>query len=159
MTKAMKDIVSGSVLFALAATMFVAAFDIKQVLPVGVGSGFFPKVIAVVLALIAALIVAQGGRALVRERRERRHPMASANGAGQVVAATLALIGFYVACLEPLGFILTTFLYLTGQFAVLAPKEQRNLVAFAAVAAVVAVGTYYTFLEVFDLMLPPGILG
>lgn len=158
MTKAMKDVVSGSLLLVLAAAIFVAAFDIEKVLPVGVGSGFFPKVVAVVLAMVAGLILAQGLRAAVREGR-RPASTAPANGAGRVVAATLVLIGFYVGCLEPLGFIPTTFLYLFGQFAVLAPKGRRNPTAFAAVAAIVSVGTYYTFLTVFDLMLPTGILG
>lgn len=161
MTKGMKDIVSGSILFALSIAMFVAGLDIKKVLPVGVGSGFFPEVVGAALGLIAALIVVQGVRALGSEGGRQAAPAGTdaGTGAGWVVLATLLLIGFYVAFLKPLGFIPTTFLYLVGQFTVLAPKGQRNIVAFVVVAAVVSVATYYLFLKVFELMLPTGILG
>lgn len=157
MPSSMKDIVSGGVLFALSIVMFIASFSIRRVLPIGVSSGFFPKIVAVLLAFVSVLIVIQGFRARAREKGTAGEQAGC--GAGQVVLATLFLLGFYVALLQTLGFVITTFVYLVGQFAVLAPKDQRKWIPFIAIAAVVSVGTYYIFYNLFHLILPTGIFG
>jgi putative tricarboxylic transport membrane protein len=148
--------VSGSVLFALAVAMFIASLGIKKMLVVGVGSGFAPRLAAVLLAWVSVGIVVKGFRALSTdtERRRDRTP-----GGGGLAFATFVLIVLYIGLLEKVGFIMMTFVYLIGQFYVLAPKGDRHLISFIIVGAMVALAIYYTFVKVFDLMLPAGLLG
>ena len=156
MREGSKDVLSGTILFVFSIAMFWNASHIERILPIGVGSGFMPEIVAAMLTLVSAVIVFNGVKA------NRRG--GTAGGFLQrdqlpVVAATFVLIGAYVACLEVAGFLVSTFVYLTLQFAVLAPRGERNWVRFAVVGAVATVGIYYAFVELFDLILPVGILG
>lgn len=75
---------------------------------------------------------------------------------------TLALIAVYIFCLEPVGFMLSTFVYLIVQMIVLADdshRKKKDIVLFVIISAIVAVGVYMLFTRVFYLMLPRGILG
>ena len=152
-----KDIISGAVLFILSLIMFVYSFSIRQVFPMGVSSGFFPKIVAVFLAVVSVFIVIKGLRNRAREKEPETKT--DEKKAAHVVVMTLCLLAFYVSFLQTLGFILTTFIFLVCQFAVLAAKEQRNWFAFVVLAAVVSFGTYYAFYNLFHLILPIGIFG
>jgi len=155
MRSGVKDIVSGGALFGLAVAMLVGALGIKKTLLVGVGSDFAPLLVATLLIWMSASIIVRGVRALPAEAGK---PAGTAGG-GRPAAATFVLIAFYVALLERVGFIITTALYLVGQFYVMAPREDRRPVKFVVVAVAVAVATYYIFVAAFDLMLPSGWLG
>lgn len=157
MSNSVKDIVSGSALLALSIAVYVTSLEIRQILPFGVCSGFFPRIVAVLLAFVSVIIIVQGLRTRATEKGEKS--TRGEDGALWVVFATLLLIGFYVAFLEFLGFIVTTFVYLVGQFAVLAPRERRNWIAFIGISAVVSFCTYYVFYHFFHLILPTGIFG
>jgi len=155
MRSSVKDIVSGGVLFGLAVAMGVGASGIKKTLLIGVGSAFVPLLVAALLAWMGVSVLVQGVRALPGDAGKPR----AAGGGGRLAAVTFVLIALYVGLLERVGFMLTTILYLIGQFYVLAPKAERRPVKFVVVAVAVAVATYYIFVSAFDLMLPAGWLG
>ena len=156
MREGSKDVLSGTILFVFAIAMFWNASQIAQILPIGVGSGFMPEVVAVILAVISVMIVFNGVKAnrvsgTVQAGLPREQFL--------VVGATFVLIGAYVACLESVGFLVSTFVYLTLQFATLAPRGERTWIRFVAIGAVATVAIYFAFVELFDLILPVGILG
>jgi putative tricarboxylic transport membrane protein len=151
----MKDIVSGAVLLGLAVAMLAAGLGIKRTLLVGVGSGFGPSLVALLLAWVSICILARGLAARSAPAAETRE---GDRGGGSRTLATFVLIAVYVALLERVGFLIMTFTYLVGQFLVLAPPGARHLVRFVTVAAIVALVSYYTFVKGFDLMLPAGLL-
>ncbi len=157
MSSNVKDIISGSVLLVLSISMYIASLGIRKILPFGVSSAFFPKVVALFLAVISILIIAQG----VRSYRQEKGTIfkLSDKKVGGVVLATLLLLGFYVFSLEFLGFVLTTFVYLVLQIGVLAPPRQRNWTVVAIISAVVSLGAYYSFYHLFHLILPTGFWG
>ena len=75
---------------------------------------------------------------------------------------TLALIAVYIFCLEPIGFLLSTFVYLVIQMLVLADESHRkkkDILLFVLLSLVVSAGIYLLFTRVFYLMLPSGLLG
>lgn len=151
-----RDVLSGTILLALATGIFILGAGIKRILPIGVGSGFFPKVVAVLLAVVALSIIWSGWKALrvdggVVARLSREQC--------RVVFATLALIGLYVFLMEPVGFLVSTFVYLVCQFAVLAPSEDRHWKWFIGIAVAATLLIYFAFVYFFDLILPVGILG
>lgn len=71
---------------------------------------------------------------------------------------TMGLIGLYAFCCRPLGFVVTTFLYLTIQMLVLWPKGRKNCWLILIISTVCAVGLYYIFSRFLNVMLPTGIL-
>ena len=75
------------------------------------------------------------------------------------VFKTLALVLLYTALMEPVGFLITTALYLYVQFIVLTPAEQKvKHLRYALIAVVSAVLIFYIFRHGFDLLLPVGLL-
>jgi putative tricarboxylic transport membrane protein len=149
-----KDIVSGVVLLGLAIAMLVAGLGIKRTLLVGVGSGFGPSLVALLLAWVSTCILAQG---LAARSTQAAEPPEGGRGDGRRTLATFVLIAVYVALLEKVGFLIMTFAYLVGQFLVMAPPSARHPLRFVAIGALVVLVSYYTFVKGFDLMLPAGL--
>jgi putative tricarboxylic transport membrane protein len=71
---------------------------------------------------------------------------------------TFVLIFLYLALLEPLGFLLSTAVYLFFQFIVLSRKKP-NLPLYGLLSISTSAIVYYLFVKVFILFLPAGILG
>jgi hypothetical protein len=76
-----------------------------------------------------------------------------------IALTTLVLIGVYIAAMRPLGFILSSFLYLSLQIFLFAPKGKRRPVFTLILSAVFSVAAYLLFMKGFSILLPPGILG
>lgn len=155
-----KDIIGGVFWLVVAVGMYYASFSIR-VLAIGtgsttfVGSGFMPRLVACGMILLSAIIIWQTWKKI--------HASCDASdGKGQLTArerylpvfASLALFIVYIALMEFVGFVTMTALYLFGQMSILATPEHRKPVLFIIVAVVGAVAINYTFVEVFQLMLP-----
>lgn len=77
----------------------------------------------------------------------------------RTVWKTLGLIVAYAAFMEPVGFPITTVVYLFAQFIVLTPSDKKvGYVLYAAIAVITSAVVYITFRHAFDMILPVGIL-
>jgi hypothetical protein len=164
------DLASGSVLLLFSAVLFIGAQQVKTLAVSSIGSGFFPSVVAVLLALTSVMIII-GGIAQARqpEPATGKAKAAAGNPADGKpaedkprvwgVIGTFVLMAFYAILLPKLGFLITTTVYLFVQINILSPNESRKQVLFAIISVVSAVVIYFTFVKVFHLMLPAGILG
>ena len=77
------------------------------------------------------------------------------------VAYTFALLIVYAALMKPVGFIITSIIYVVLQILILTPikKRSRKVMGIAAVMAVTfSTVLYYVFTKYFMVLLPPGIL-
>jgi putative tricarboxylic transport membrane protein len=72
------------------------------------------------------------------------------------VLRTLFLSIVYVALLEPLGFLISSMLYIFFQTLNLCPKNEVGFVKFAIIAVVSSIIIYVTFRNGLHLMLPGG---
>jgi len=70
---------------------------------------------------------------------------------------TIALVILYAYCMKPVGFIITTFIYMMLQMMIL-KKENRNWIVMIISSLVMSVGVYLLFVHVFNILLPQGIL-
>ena len=75
------------------------------------------------------------------------------------MVATIVVFTAYVLLMKPVGFIITSAVYLFLQMLILCPKEKRNSILFAVISVVCAVAIYYIFRNGLNVMLPAGILG
>jgi putative tricarboxylic transport membrane protein len=155
-----KDIFGGLFWLVVAVGMYYASFSIR-VLTIGggstsfVGSGFMPRLVAIGMMLLSLTIMWQSWQKQKFARtdvcsndelsfRERYLP----------VTVSIGLLIAYIAFMEMMGFVIMTAVYLCGQMFILATPEHRRPVLFVAVSVVSALAIYYTFVEVFQLMLP-----
>lgn len=123
-----------------------------------IDSAFFPIVLAVALAALSVALLAEGARA-ARKTRESEHSEQNEEKKDTAcVLETFALSVVYVILLQPLGFVLSSIVYLFFQMIVLSPKSKIRPVKMFLVSVVASVVVYVIFRDGLTLMLPNGIL-
>ncbi len=151
------DLVSGIFLLALAALLYAGSTRVQSIAVTTFGAGFFPAIVAGLLAVVSVPIIiaglrkARGGAAADKAPEEKPRTWG--------VLATFGIMILYAALLPKVGFIIMTVLYLFAQMLILAPKSKHNYALVGVISVVSSVVIYYTFVKVFQLMLPAGILG
>ena len=155
-----KDVFGGLFWLIVAVAMYYASFGIRKLAIGGgstsfVGSGFMPRMVAIGMIILSVTIIwkewekirATGSTACDKEELslyEKYLP----------VVVSLVLFTAYIALMETVGFVIMTVIYLFGQMFILAAPEHRKPIMFVVIAVVGAVTINYTFIEVFQLMLP-----
>ncbi|MEG1720068.1 MAG: tripartite tricarboxylate transporter TctB family protein [Pseudoflavonifractor sp.] len=160
MLKRYIDLIGGVIVLLFAAVLFIATFSIRQIVGMTIGATFFPRVAAAILALLGTIIVVRGIlvlRSAPKSTGEKKKFKLSEGALCTIL--TLGLFAIYALLMEPLGFLISTALYLFFQMIVLSPKEKRKYPLFAIISVVASVAIYFAFTKLFYLMLPPGILG
>lgn len=115
-------------------------------------TGFFPKILAVLLLLLTLAALLQSLR---RRAAEGDSTKISSDGWSRICATLATLVGFALL-LEPLGFLLSTFLLMVLLLrAVEAPPWPK----VAIVALLTALGSYVIFAWLLGVPLPGGIVG
>jgi len=154
-----KDLCGGLFWLTVAVVMYSASFEMK-VLAIGasstsfVGSGFMPRLVAFAMAFFSLLIIWRGIKAL-RSVQATEHCSGNSLFAEYLpVIVSVALLAGYILLMEKVGFLSMTVLYLFGQMLILAAPEHRRPVLFLLIALLCSATIYYTFTEVFFLMLP-----
>src|SRR5262245_28849626 len=114
-------------------------------------TGFFPKILTALLLLLTLATLIQALRRRTAEGDSTKIP---ADGWSRIGATLVTLIGFALL-LEPLGFLLSTFLLMALLLrAVEAPPWPK----VAIVALLTALGSYVIFAWLLGVPLPGGIL-
>ncbi|MBM3322596.1 tripartite tricarboxylate transporter TctB family protein [candidate division WOR-3 bacterium] len=111
------------------------------------GPSAYPYVIGGLMALMSLLLLIQS------KPRPAGEPFWARHGKPVLLAASLYA---YIRLLEPLGFLLSTFAFITFGHAWLG---ERSWPRAAGLAAAIAVTLWYLFNRVFALNLPAGFLG
>ncbi len=152
MTDKKKSIIVSVMFLAFGIFMFVMSLSLKAMMQNDVGSGFFPKVISVVfIAMSAARLIMA-----VREKEGEAKPADSDMKGGW---ETVLLIGAYCLAFQPVGFIISTIVYLFLQILVLTPAERKSIPVAAIISVVASVAIYVLFNYVINSPLPKGIFG
>ena len=155
-----KDIFGGLFWLVVAVGMYYASFNIR-VLAIGggstsfVGSGFMPRLVAIGMAILSLTIMWQSWQKLKFAQTDvNSNEALSFRERYLPVMVSMGLLIAYIAFMEMLGFVIMTAVYLCGQMFILATPEHRRPVLFVVISVVSALAIYYTFVEVFQLMLP-----
>lgn len=158
------DLIVGLVFSTISLIYFGMSFNIQEAGVTQMGPAFVPRVIVGITFLLSIILIATNVGTL---KRAEIQPSGAEDHADQekpnyvpVVLTTVLLLA-YVMLLEPVGFIVSTIVYLFLQFNVSAPKTRKSLKyqAYFLVGAVVAAIAINTlFVTGFNVMLPQGIL-
>lgn len=152
------DIVVGLFFMAISAIMIGMAAMLPKSAVMDIGPEFMPTVIGVVTFILAAIL-------LVLNLKNMKLRVAEAGAEAddcdyKRVLSSAILILVYVFILKPVGFIVSTLLYLPLQMLVLAPDEERNkksLVKLFIVDVVFTMIVFFLFRYGFKIVLPAGI--
>ena len=127
-----------------------------------IGSQFLPRLIAGLMILLGVLLLigtlrkikASAGTQTQEESKEDK----------SFIPALLSFVNLivYVLIFKPVGFLVSTVIYLTVQMIIMSPDHKpgvKKLGFWVALAVIVAVAIYFIFTKGFSLPLPSGILG
>jgi len=150
----LNDAVFGLLLLALAVTVLVVTASYPAVPAQRVGPALFPSLIAIGLAIGGLILVVRGWRVHSQVAMIRLDPWVRSP---RHVAGVLAVVGsvvFYVAAVDRLGFLLTSFAMLTALFRMFGVRWKRTVIT----AAIATLAIHFAFYKLLRVPLPWGFL-
>lgn len=117
-----------------------------------IGPEVLPRVLAVALILTAGLNLATVLRTQPAQRKKAGSEDAAARGAYTQFLVLVALLVAYTLLLEPLGYVISTFLFL---LAAIQTMQRGQLIKSALISAAFAGGVYLLYVKVALGSLPP----
>lgn len=111
---------------------------------------FLPKIMLVIIFVLSACRLAFSLKSVSKDEEEKkvRVPLIS--------LLTMALIVCYALSFKLLGFAISSSIYLFLQMLLLTHGKKRNWYLIIGISVVASFGLYLLFVNVFNVMLPPG---
>ena len=158
MTEKTKNLICSVGFLLIGAFIYVQASEIKVVMAKDLGSGFFPKVVGVAMILMALLELVLTLVAAKKDPAEAEKTEDTADDDKKGMLLTILCMVGYAALFEPLGFIISSALYLFLQITVLSNQKNRKLPLFAVISLVTSVFIYVVFVYLINMPLPMGLI-
>ncbi len=154
MTGKIRNIVTSLVFILFGAFMVYVAQGVKTVMKNDVGSGYVPKFIGIlfIVVALAKLIISL----LSKDPGNKEKDAGWGDRFGGI--GTIFLMVLYMIALEPVGFLVSTTIYLFLQILLLSDKTNRKPVMFGIISLVSSVSVYLLFNYVIQVPMPNGIL-
>lgn len=152
MTDKHRNIILSIIFLAFGGFLYTQSLGIKQMMQNDVGSGFFPKIVAIAIIAVATL------RLIItffEKNNTGKDPVTDMKGGW----STIVLVGLYIVAFQPVGFIISTAVYLALQMLVLTPKGKRNFILLGAISIGTPLFVYTLFVHVIGTTLPRGLFG
>ena len=148
------DLICGAVCACIAILVFVMSVQIGLRENATVGADFLPKIVSVILLVFSLILMANGWKkSRTYEGGAQAYPL---NVTGVLIMGA-ALIA-YAYLLKPVGFIITSVVFLCLAFVLMSKKEETSYVKFAIISVVAVVLIYLIFTRVFSIRLPRGLI-
>ena len=153
------DIVVGVFFMALSVVMMVMAQMLPKSKVMDIGPDFMPMVISGITFVLAAILTLLNMKNMkMRFAEIEASEIDSCDYKRVLLSALLVLI--YVFILQPIGFIVSTLVYLPLQMLVLAPDDQRGkkqIIQLVIIDVIFTVVVFFLFRYGFKIILPAGI--
>ena len=164
MSESRKDQLSGAVFLAFSIFVYAASYSIKMTKADALGPQFFPRVVSILMGVLALIQIFGSTRKNIREQKSGAAKAAKQGFALNLpLLLSLALLVGYDLLLKTVGFVPLTIVYLFCQMYLLFPrgalKEKKLLIISILTSVVVPFAVYYLFYYGFQIFLPAGIMG
>lgn len=152
-----KDFVSGLTLVLLSIIGFFSTnkFNVSSISSFG-NPATVPRLVLLLLFIMSALTMIG---AIRRENGSDEKGEARSLEQKLPEYLTFVLLVVYVFTVKPIGYVISTAIYLFLQMYVLSCFEKKRIWVFALIAIIVSPLLFYIFRAFFDVLLPAGILG
>ncbi|WP_180994104.1 tripartite tricarboxylate transporter TctB family protein [Bacillus sp. Marseille-P3661] len=156
-----KDIISGTFLFLVAVVLYVATYSIQSFTDAGYGVTFVPRVVAIIIAFLSLLVLIQAIKNAKANSNDVVEKDSEYAPNYKSTFLTFVLIIIYMIMLQPVGFILSTTLYLVLQMFILSNfnRDRKKIILFITISTISSVSLYFIFVNLLSVILPAGILG
>ncbi len=152
----------GVVVMLAAVGLFIIAGNVQDFMlsSNGVGAAFMPRIAATILLLLGLVTFSAAWRLEPAKTKKPTHLEEAKSKGGQFYALiSIALMMGYIALLSSLGFVITSAIYIFCQILILRKQSPKRWVTFLAVAIFLPITAYLLFVNVFEVMVPAGLLG
>ena len=154
------DLIVGAFYAVLSAAILIMARALPKSKVMAIGPDFMPTVVGVISLVLSVILIVQAigklhankGADEVKKKDESDYKR---------VLESLILATIYVNVLKPVGFLISTFVYLTLQMIVLAPNDKRSkkeILKYVIINLVFTVVVFVLFRYGFKIILPSGII-
>lgn len=155
MTNKTRDIICSIIVLAFGATMIYFVKDVRRVIRTDVGSAFVPT-------LIGWCIVVTGACKLLYSiftglKEENKKIVFDQDFLGGI--GTIILVVLYMLAFQPVGFVVSSAVYLFLQMLLFSEKSNRKILLFAVIAVVLPLAVDALFVYVIKMPLPVGVFG
>lgn len=148
-----RDGIAGLVILVASLALLARTIGLQASSLVPVGPGFYPRIVLVVTAAFALLLIVSDWRA----RGRRARPAEGSRPRYAVVALHFAIFGLYCTFLPLAGFRIATFAYVAVTNAVMAPpRSAGQWVRVFVLALAAAAATWLVFERYLAVLLPRG---
>ena len=125
---------------------------------------FMPRLWGTVLLILSLILVVRG----IKQRKAAvasgeidasKKSLIESIADSREVLLSFVFLAIYVAIMEPIGFLISTAVYLYAEILLLTEKSKRNYIIPLIVAIIFAVGIDFIFVRFLNVLLPAGIFG
>lgn len=157
------DLIVSICYLALAIALIVLAKALPKSTVMEIGPDFMPTVVGVICLVLSLLLLVQ---AITKLRSKDGALKAAGEETGEAsdykrVIESLILALAFVNVLKPVGFIISTLVYLALQIIVLAPNDKRtkkDILLYLIIDVVFTFVVYFLFRYGFKIVLPAGLI-
>lgn len=153
------DIVVGIFFMVLSAVMIAMARMLPKSKVMDIGPDFMPTVIGVIAFVLAALLLFLSIKNFKLNAKEIENASIEDCDYKRVLASII-LVLVYVFMLQPIGFIISTLVFLLLQMLVLSPDDERgkkDIIKLAVIDVIFTMVVFFLFRYGFKIVLPAGI--
>ena len=152
------DIVVGVFFMALSAIMMVMAQMLPKSKVMEIGPDFMPMVIGAITFVLALILTVLNVKNMKLRAAELAEAAIDECDYKRVLLSAL-LVLIYVFVLQPVGFIVSTLVYLPLQMLVLSPDDQRGkkqIIQLLIIDVIFTMAVFFLFRYGFKIVLPAG---
>ena len=158
-----QNIVIGGIVIAFSVAMLFASSSIRvdkfSSSPVD-NAAFLPRLIFGVLIVIGVVLIIMG----IQDIKKNKEKLLEGEALEKVSKETLRSLGallmlaVYILCFKPVGFIISSIVYLVAMMFYMTKKEDRKPILFIIISVVMTLVVYFCFKQFLYIYLPAGIL-
>ena len=156
MTNKQRNLLTSVLFLAFGVFMFIQSQGVKHKIASDVGSGYVPAFIAgcMIIVSVAKLIIT-----LTRHDPDDNKVVKDDKSSTKGGVVTVLIMLVYMLIFEPVGFIVSSIVFLFALMNWFANKGNRNIPLFAVISVVMPVAVSALFNFVIKMPLPKGIIG
>ena len=158
-----QSIVIGGIIIAFSTALLINSSTIRidkfSSSPVD-NAAFLPRLIFGVLIVIGIVMIVQGIQDIKKNKKKLLEGEALEKASRETLRSlgALCILLIYILCFKPVGFIISSILFLVGMMFYMTKKEDRKPILFIIISVVMTLVVYFCFKQFLYIYLPAGIL-
>ena len=158
-----QNIVIGVLVIGLSVAMLISSASIRvdkfSSSPVDTAS-FLPRLVFIILIVIGLVMIIMGIPEIKANRQKLLEGEALEKASKETLRSlgALAMLALYIVCFKPVGFVISSIVFLIAMMFYMTKKEDRKPIVFVIVAVAMTLIVYFAFKKFLYIYLPAGIL-